>query len=403
MAKPEDVPAHSAAQTHHYTVHFPEHPARTSDPHYVDFHHYHEQHRKTARCYVGQRIGYSDCRDAQGVPTPAPEDATAEQDGLELHHAFVEFSLQNGIDLKALEVDFPGISDPTKLGEWVESDQNFRWLCVLPDTLVLMANGTELPIQYVQPGDMVLGKDGNAYPVTAVGRRQFRGAVVQLSPGLTLTEDHQVLTEEGWLPAGQIMNQFGMLGNNMRSLRGIENEILRPIVGAVPIDMMHPLRIQQLTANNMFHNQPMLHNQTLAIPDTTISFRSNMRSSIAQIPFGQAIEVCKTAGIGAITTGLGSPIRSTLVLNATDFTDEHRSLTWLAINKPIRSLYTGWVHDISIAHSHSFIGGGIVVHNCVYHHRGPGGAHTASHSDWSGGLYVEGLISATDQPPKTTT
>jgi len=124
------VAAHSAKQSHSYTVHFPPHPARTSDPHYVDFNHYHKTHRPTARCYIGERIGYDDCRDAQGTPCPAPDDATAEQAGLELHHAYVEFSLQQGIDLKALEVDFPGISDPDQLGAWVESDQNFRWLCV---------------------------------------------------------------------------------------------------------------------------------------------------------------------------------------------------------------------------------------------------------------------------------
>jgi hypothetical protein len=125
----KSVAAHQAAQTHHYTVHFPPHPARTSDPHYVDFNHYHQLHRATARCFVGAKIGFDDCKDAQGTPTPDPG-AGKQQAGLELHHAHVEFSLQQGIDLKALEKDFPGISDPTQVGAWVESDQNFRWLCV---------------------------------------------------------------------------------------------------------------------------------------------------------------------------------------------------------------------------------------------------------------------------------
>jgi len=124
------VAAHDGPQSHHYTVHFPPHPARTSDPHYKDFDHFHKKFRSTARCFVGAKIGYQDCRDAQGNPTPAPDDPNAEQAGLELHHAHVEFSLQQGIDLAALEKDFPGISDPTQVGAWVESDQNFRWLCV---------------------------------------------------------------------------------------------------------------------------------------------------------------------------------------------------------------------------------------------------------------------------------
>ncbi len=122
-----DVPAHPAAQTHHYVVHFPEHPARPDDPHYVDFTAYHRLHRAAARCYVGERVGFEDCRDAQGVACPPP--AAGEQPGLELHHAYVEFSLQNGVSLTALEKDFPGISDATVVGAWIETDVNFRWLC----------------------------------------------------------------------------------------------------------------------------------------------------------------------------------------------------------------------------------------------------------------------------------
>ncbi|ORV92837.1 hypothetical protein AWC11_07390 [Mycobacterium interjectum] len=48
---------------------------------------------------------------------------------LELHHAHVEFALQNGIDLKWLEADYPGISDPDSVGVWVESAANLEWLC----------------------------------------------------------------------------------------------------------------------------------------------------------------------------------------------------------------------------------------------------------------------------------
>ena len=119
--------AHQAAQTHHYLIHFPAHPARASDPHYADFNAYHAAHRATARCWIGERIGYGDCMDAQLRPCPAP--AGGWQGGLELHHSIVEFSLQQGVDLAALEHDYPGISDPSQVGAWIESDQNFRWLC----------------------------------------------------------------------------------------------------------------------------------------------------------------------------------------------------------------------------------------------------------------------------------
>lgn len=125
---PTDTPAHDQRETHHYTVHFPAHPARPDDPHYVDFDHFHRTNRAAARCYVGARIGYQDCLDADGHSCPPPADG-GEQPGLELHHSHVEFSLQQGIDLAALEVDYPGISDPTTVGAWVETAANLRWLC----------------------------------------------------------------------------------------------------------------------------------------------------------------------------------------------------------------------------------------------------------------------------------
>lgn len=108
------TPAHDGAITHSYTLHFPEHAPRTSDPHYVDFEAFRRRTQKTAQCAIGaHRDDFSECRG-----------------GLELHHAHVEFSLQNGVDLAWLEKDYPGISDPNSIGAWVESAANLLWLCL---------------------------------------------------------------------------------------------------------------------------------------------------------------------------------------------------------------------------------------------------------------------------------
>lgn len=120
--------AHDQATTHRYVVHFPPHPAREDDPHYVDFNAYHRHTRDAARCYVGERVGFDNCHDAQGHACVI--DADGKQSGLELHHHVIEFSLQNGVSLEALEKDYPGVSDTTDVGAWVESATNFRWLCV---------------------------------------------------------------------------------------------------------------------------------------------------------------------------------------------------------------------------------------------------------------------------------
>lgn len=107
------VQAHTQVSAHRYLMHYPEHPARTSDPHYKDFEEYRNKTKATAKCEIGEhRNDFSECSGE-----------------LELHHAHVEFSLQNGIDLAWLETDYPGISDPDHVGIWVESATNLEWLC----------------------------------------------------------------------------------------------------------------------------------------------------------------------------------------------------------------------------------------------------------------------------------
>lgn len=107
------VAEHDQETTHSYRVHYPAHPARTGDPHYADFNAYRRRTEASAVCAVGgHRNDFSECHG-----------------GLELHHAHVEFSLQNGVDLKWLETDYPGISDPNSVGAWVESAANLTWLC----------------------------------------------------------------------------------------------------------------------------------------------------------------------------------------------------------------------------------------------------------------------------------
>ena len=105
--------AHDQAVTHRYTVHYPDHAPRESDPHYVDFEAYRRRTRKTARCAFAERIG----DDAECGGT------------LELHHSHVEFALANEVDLELLERDYPGVSDTGRVGAWIESAANLQWLC----------------------------------------------------------------------------------------------------------------------------------------------------------------------------------------------------------------------------------------------------------------------------------
>ena len=106
--------AHDQVTTNNYVVHYPAHPERTDDPHYKDFDAYRKATQATAVCAIGgHRQDFSEC-----------------DGGLELHHAHIEFSLQNGVDLKWLEVDYPGVSNPDEVGKWVESAENLVWYCL---------------------------------------------------------------------------------------------------------------------------------------------------------------------------------------------------------------------------------------------------------------------------------
>lgn len=122
------TPAHDQTVSHRYVVHYPAHEPRAEDPNYKDFEAFHKAHRATARCAIGLKVGFSECADVHGKPCPPPE--SGEQPGLELHHAHIEFALQNAVELSALEKDYPGVSNPDEVGAWVESGANFEWLCV---------------------------------------------------------------------------------------------------------------------------------------------------------------------------------------------------------------------------------------------------------------------------------
>lgn len=109
------VAAHAQTAVHRYMMHYPEHPARKDDPHYRDFEEYRRRTHATAKCAVGgHRNDFSEC----SLDKP-----------LELHHAHIEFALQNGVDLAWLEDDYPGVSDAAQVGAWVESASNLEWLC----------------------------------------------------------------------------------------------------------------------------------------------------------------------------------------------------------------------------------------------------------------------------------
>jgi hypothetical protein len=109
--------AHDQTISNRYVIHYPEHSPREGDPHYRDFHHYHETSKKDPkvyRCAWAVEVGdFTQC-------DPPP---------LELHHSHIEFAFTNAVDFAHLEAAYPGVSNPDEVGVWVESAANLVWLC----------------------------------------------------------------------------------------------------------------------------------------------------------------------------------------------------------------------------------------------------------------------------------
>lgn len=120
------TPAHSQQVTNRYAITYPAHEPRADDPNYPAFAAYRAANVATAVCFVGRRVGYDECRDAQGAPVGEQPNGGH---GLELHHHYLEFATVNAVDIAAIEVDYPNLTDPTKVAAWAETDANFLWLC----------------------------------------------------------------------------------------------------------------------------------------------------------------------------------------------------------------------------------------------------------------------------------
>jgi hypothetical protein len=111
------TPAHEQNVTNRYTISYPAHEPRASDPHYKDFRAWKKRQRAEGRWRCGWAVLVDDDTDCD-LSTP-----------LEAHHSHIEFALANAVDLARLEHVYPGVSDPAQVGEWIEGDSNLVLLC----------------------------------------------------------------------------------------------------------------------------------------------------------------------------------------------------------------------------------------------------------------------------------
>lgn len=118
MATKAVVAAHDQKTTIHIVEHYPPHEPRASDVHY---HFFNEARRrlekaKLMKCWIGNH----ECGG-----------------GIELHHNLIEYSLQNGVDIRKFETLYPEFELTTddQFAEWIEGggkypDRQLLPLCV---------------------------------------------------------------------------------------------------------------------------------------------------------------------------------------------------------------------------------------------------------------------------------
>jgi len=295
---------------------------------------------------------------------------------------------------------------------------NLQDTCFLPETPVLMADGTMLPIWRIRIGDAVIGHDGRPHRVVNVGRLRYDGPMIEVDRGVTATPEHRFLTRSGWRQLADLSPRDAVWvpDPQMLRVRGAEHKVLWDVVVPLSIEVMHSLHLGQWSAEHLLHDVAVLHDQSAAHEDPDVASGPGLALELVHRldGTGQAVQPGETAGLGAcrccrarLDDGeqrpachasdlamLGSLTASALrgaaaragrvllgqaarhqellaTLGAGPFSQRgsFANAGWYTLEQLRVVSYSGYVHDITVAGSHSYVAGGWAAHNCRWHHQ----------------------------------
>jgi len=303
---------------------------------------------------------------------------------------------------------------------------NLLWLCLPGEALVTMADGTALPIRDARVGDVVFGHDGLPHHVTGIKVSSSEEGIVRLDD-LLLTADHLVLTRMGWLPAGCLregdevcrLETFGeRVEPHVFSLVEAQPQVLGPVVVRDQVDVVDDLGSGEPTTDGVLHDEtcPLRRPSLVAVPydedhvplavkpssalalggtggalegfDTTVVAAELRRSGTAAVdlrgegsaapeadPLGGATAaVVARAGTGTGGVSRGQRRRHLEVFAAGGARLRRQANVaahqrrWDALKHVERTPHAGYLYDITISGSRSFIAEGMAVHNCPTTH-----------------------------------
>lgn len=119
MTTEKIVTAHVQKISHGYSITYPEHGPRESDPAYSDFHAFKKNRVKADTYFCDFATEFRDGDYSECTPDKP----------LEAHHKHIEWAMLNEVDLSLLEEQYPGVS-AMGVGKWVESAANLELLCI---------------------------------------------------------------------------------------------------------------------------------------------------------------------------------------------------------------------------------------------------------------------------------
>lgn len=296
---------------------------------------------------------------------------------------------------------------------------NLRDTCFLPQTPVLMADRTTRAIQDIRVGDSVIGHDGRSHRVLDVGRLRYDGPMIQIDHGVTATPEHRFLTRSGWRELASLgpRDEVWVPHPQMLSLRSTEHKVLWDVVVPLPVKVMHALHRGQRPAEHLLHDVAVLHDEPAAHEDPGVPLGRDLALELGDGPGGARLAVQPRqatllgAGVRPGSRGdhsegraahgagdlamLGSVLASSLrgalaragrvvlgqaarhqealaAFGAGPFSQRGAfpNAGWYALEELRVVSYSGYVHDITVAGSHSYVvAGGWAAHNCRWHHQ----------------------------------
>ena len=136
-------------------------------------------------------------------------------------------------------------------GVFENLDQNGHGYCLIPGTMVLLADGTEKAVETFRGGEQVITHTGRARKVIRPTSRKYTGQLVTVFPPgdvagknrqVTATSDHPFLTPSGdWVPLAEIaFRRHGGLVYNGHSVKAPDY----PVTREVKDEMVHCLEVE---------------------------------------------------------------------------------------------------------------------------------------------------------------